>query len=74
MKLQNILYGIVLTPIECKTLYKAIKLQEEIQIMTEKELYFKGGMDAYPYFKNMYYINIKPFVISENNKINIIFS
>ena len=28
-------------------------LQERIQIIVEKELYFKGGMDAYYYFKTL---------------------
>lgn len=56
-KLQNILFGdkveTGLTPIECDLLYNAIELQEKMQIMTEEELYFKGGMDAYYYFKKM---------------------
>ncbi len=56
-KLQNILFGdkveTGLTPIECDLLYNAIDLQEKMQIMTEEELYFKGGMDAYYYFKKM---------------------
>ncbi len=42
-----------LTPIECDLLYNAIELQEKMQIMTEEELYFKGGMDAYYYFKKI---------------------
>lgn len=46
-KLQNILYGdkveTGLTPIEC----------EKMQIMIEEELYFKGGMDAYYYFRRL---------------------
>ena len=56
-KLQNILFGdkveTGLTPIECDLLYNAIEIQEKMQIMTEEELYFKGGMDAYYYFKKM---------------------
>lgn len=56
-KLQNVLFGYKvetgLTPIECDLLYNAIELQEKLQIMTEEELYFKGGMDAYYYFKRV---------------------
>lgn len=56
-KLQNILFGdkveTELTPIECDLLYKAIELQEKMQIMTEEELYFKGGLDAYYYFRRL---------------------
>lgn len=56
-KLQKILYGdkvnTGLTSIECELLYKTIELQEKMQIMTEEELYFKGGMDAYYYFKRL---------------------
>lgn len=56
-KLQNILYGdkveTGLTPIECDLLYNAIELQEKMQIMTEEELYFKGGIDAYYYFRRL---------------------
>ena len=56
-KLQNIFFGdkveTGLTPIECDLLYNAIELQEKMQIMTEEELYFKGGMDAYYYLKKM---------------------
>lgn len=56
-KLQNILFGdkieVGLTSSECKLLYKAIELQEKMQIMADEELYFKGGMDAYYYFKKM---------------------
>lgn len=56
-KLQNVLFGYKvetgLTPIECDLLYNAIELQEKMQIMTEEELYFKGGMDAYYYFKRV---------------------
>lgn len=56
-KLQNILYGdkveTGLTPIECDLLYNAIELQEKMQIMIEEELYFKGGMDAYYYFRRL---------------------
>lgn len=56
-KLQNILFGdkvhAGLTAIECESLYKAIELQEKMQIMTEEELYFKGGMDAYYYFRRL---------------------
>lgn len=56
-KLQNVLFGYKvetgLTPIECDLLYNAIELQEKMQIMTEEELYFKGGMDAYYYFKRI---------------------
>lgn len=56
-KLQNILFGdkvkTELTPIECDLLYKAIELQEKMQIMTEEELYFKGELDAYYYFRKL---------------------
>lgn len=56
-KLQNILFGdkveTGLTPIECDLLYNAIELQEKMQIIIEEELYFKGGMDAYYYFKRI---------------------
>lgn len=56
-KIQNILFGNkiedVLTIEECDLLYKALELQERIQIMVEKELYFKGGMDAYYYFRRI---------------------
>lgn len=56
-KLQNVLFGYKvetgLTPIECDLLYNAIELQEKMQIMTEEELYFKGGMDAYYYFRRL---------------------
>ena len=54
-KIQNILFGNkideVLTAEEYNLLYRAIELQERIQIIVEKELYFKGGMDAYYYFR-----------------------
>ena len=57
VKLQNILFGDTvgtgLIHIECDLLCNAIKLQEKMQIMTEEELYFKGGMDAYYYFKRI---------------------
>lgn len=56
-KIQNILFGDkmedILTDEEYNLLYKAIELQERIQIIVEKELYFKGGMDAYYYFKKL---------------------
>ena len=61
-KIQNILFGDkikdVLTTEECDLLYKAIELQERIQIIVKKELYFKGGMDAYYYFKKLGIIRI----------------
>lgn len=61
-KLQNILCGdkveTGLTPIECDLLYNAIELQEKMQIMAEEELYFKGGMDAYYYFKRLGIIKV----------------
>ena len=47
-----------LTPIECDLLYNAIELQEKMQIMAEEELYFKGGMDAYYYFKRLGIIKV----------------
>lgn len=56
-KIQNILFGDkiedTLTTEEYDLLYKAIELQERIQIIVEKELYFKGGMDAYCYFRKL---------------------
>lgn len=56
-KIQDILFGNkiddLLTAGEYDLLYKAIELQERIQIIVEKELYFKGGMDAYYYFKKL---------------------
>ena len=56
-KIQNILFGDkiedILTTEEYDLLYKAIELQERIQIIVEKELYFKGGMDAYYYFRKL---------------------
>lgn len=61
-KLQNILYGdkvdTGLTHIECELLYKTIELQEKMQIMAEEELHFKGGMDAYYYFKRLGIIKV----------------
>ena len=54
MKCYKIFYlEIKQTPIECDLLYNAMELQEKMQIMTEEELYFKGGMDAYYYFKRI---------------------
>jgi hypothetical protein len=56
-KIQNLLFGDkiedTLTTKEYDLLYKAIELQERIQIIVEKELYFKGGMDAYYYFRKI---------------------
>lgn len=56
-KIQNILFGDkikdVLTAGEYDLLYKAIELQERIQMIVQKELYFKGGMDAYYYFRKL---------------------
>ena len=56
-KIQNILFGNkideVLTAEEYNLLYRATELQERIQIIVEKELYFKGGMDAYYYFRRI---------------------
>ena len=56
-KIQNILFGNkideVLTAEEYNLLYRAIELQERIQIIVEKELYFKGGMYAYYYFRRI---------------------
>ena len=56
-KIQNILFGDkiedVLTAGEYDLLYKAIELQERIQMIVEKELYFKGGVDAYYYFRKL---------------------
>ena len=56
-KIQNLLFGDkiedTLTTEEYDLLYKAIELQERIQILVEKELYFKGGMDAFYYFRKL---------------------
>ena len=30
-----------------------VKLREKMQIIAEEELYFKGGMDAYYYFRRL---------------------
>lgn len=61
-KIQTILFGDkiedILTTEEYDLLYKAIELQEKIQILVEQELYFKGGMDAYYYFKRLGIIRI----------------
>ncbi len=38
---------------ECKALYKIIILYYRLQDFEEKEIYFKGGMDAYFYFKRL---------------------
>lgn len=38
---------------ECKMLSKLIILEFDLQNILEKEMYFKGGMDAYYYFKKI---------------------
>jgi hypothetical protein len=38
---------------ECKMLSKLILLEFDLQNIIEKEMYFKGGMDAYYYFKKI---------------------
>lgn len=38
---------------ECKDLSKVIVLYTSLQDVLEKEIYFKGGMDAYYYFKRI---------------------
>ncbi len=38
---------------ECKALSKIIILYYKLQDFEEKEIYFKGGMDAYFYFKRL---------------------
>lgn len=42
-----------LTKEECKALIKVINLYYKLQSLEEKEIYFKGGMDAYFYFKKL---------------------
>lgn len=38
---------------ECKALLQVINLYYKLQDFEEKEIYFKGGMDAYFYFKKL---------------------
>lgn len=38
---------------ECNMLSKLIILEFDIQKIIDKEIYFKGGMDAYYYFKKL---------------------
>ena len=38
---------------ECKDLSQVIVLYNNLQDILEKEIYFKGGMDAYYYFKRI---------------------
>ena len=38
---------------ECKDLSQAIVLYNNLQDILEKEIYFKGGMDSYYYFKKI---------------------
>lgn len=38
---------------ECKALSQVINLYYKLQDFEEKEIYFKGGMDAYFYFKKL---------------------
>lgn len=42
-----------LTKDECKMLSEIIILYYNLQTFEEKEIYFKGGMDAYFYFKKL---------------------
>ena len=42
-----------LTSKECKDLSQIIVLYYNLQDILEKEIYFKGGMDAYYYFKRI---------------------
>ena len=38
---------------ECKDLSQVIVLYNNLQDILEKEIYFKGGMDSYYYFKRI---------------------
>ena len=42
-----------LSKVECKALSQVINLYYKLQDFEEKEIYFKGGMDAYFYFKKL---------------------
>ena len=42
---------------ECKDLSQVIVLYHNLQDILEREIYFKGGMDAYYYFKKIGIIN-----------------
>lgn len=42
---------------ECKDLSQVIVLYNNLQDILEKEIYFKGGMDSYYYFKKIRVIN-----------------
>jgi hypothetical protein len=42
---------------ECKDLSQIIVLHNNLQDILEKEIYFKGSMDAYYYFKKIGVIN-----------------
>ena len=42
-----------ITKEECKALSKVIILYYNLKDIEEKEIYFKGGMDAYFYFKKL---------------------
>ena len=42
-----------LTKEECKALIKIINLYYKLQSLEKKEIYFKGGMDAYFYFNKL---------------------
>lgn len=42
---------------ECKDLSQVIVLYHNLQDILEREIYFKGGMDAYYYFKRIGIIN-----------------
>ena len=42
-----------ITKEECEALSKVIILYYNLKDIEEKEIYFKGGMDAYFYFKKL---------------------
>ena len=42
---------------ECRDLSKILVLYDNLEDIVEKEIYFKGGMDAYYYFKKIDVIN-----------------
>lgn len=46
-----------LNAVECRDLSQIIVLYDNLQDILEKEIYFKGSMDAYYYFKKIRIIN-----------------
>ena len=42
-----------LSTVECKDLSQVIVLYNNLQDILENEIYFKGGMDAYYYLKEL---------------------